>query len=56
MGLGALKPSIPLALKLLDYGDASLFESPGRHGEPAIPWDPEARGPFVPIGGPLFIP
>jgi len=21
----------------LDYGDVNLFESPGQHGEPAIP-------------------
>ena len=27
--------------KFLEYGDVNLFESPGQHGEPAIPQRPQ---------------
>ena len=36
----ALKSFIPLTPKLLDHVNANPFESPGQHGEPAIPLDP----------------
>ena len=30
-----------LGSKFLEHGDVNLFESPGQHGEPAIPQDPK---------------